>query len=438
MQRSRRRVPTLTTAVSLGLAAVLALGACSSSGGGSGGNGTASAGAVSGSISVWMSDPIGQAQQPIIKDIAHSYEQAHPGTKIDLRFLGSDAQQVYLTSIAGNSTPCVALVGNSWTPQFAGLGALQVYANDPSTMKGKYVQSMIDSTVLDGKSYGVPYDVGVRALIYRKDLLEAAGQSVPKTWNDLVTAATAIQTKNPGVSGFGVIGSSIWYFLPMIWNWGGQIATQSNGKWQGQVDSTQAQQAFAFYADLLTKYKLAPSGAAAWGGADADKAMALGKLAMMVGGSWDLQTILTQTPDMKDKLATAVIPAGPGGNNDTFAGGSNLVMFKGCNNEATAKSFISYMTSPANLIKITSNVGLMPATTDALATERTTGSFSSPLLKAFAAQVEHSRAVPASPNWGKVEDSGAFVNTMQAIMNGKDPAAEMKDLNSQITSALAG
>jgi N,N'-diacetylchitobiose transport system substrate-binding protein len=432
----RRRTGRRTgAAMVIGLAAALVVSACSSS---SGSNDNGKPGALKGSIDFWMGDPIGDAQQPIMKKLAQSYESAHPGTKVNLRFLGQDAHQTYLTSIAGGSVPCVALIGNTWTPEFAALGALDSYADDPKTLDGTYVPGMIESTVFKGKSYAVPYDTGVRALIYRKDLLEGIGKNAPPaTWDELRTDAVAVQQKNKGTNGFGIIGGAHWYFLPMLWNWGGDIAVQQGGKWKSKADSQQATAAFQFYSDLLTKDHLSPAGASAWSGADVDKSMALGQTAMMVGGSWDLKTILTQVPAMKDKLATAVLPSGPGGNNDTFAGGSNLAVFHDCGNKAVAKDFIKFMLDKTNLVQVTSNLGLLPATNDALAQEKSTGSFSTPLLKAFAEQADHTRSIPAVATWGKVEGTNAIVNAMQSIMSGKKTAAAaMKELANEINGAI--
>jgi len=373
-----------------------------------------------------------------MQKLATSFEAAHPGTKVNLRFLGKDAHQTYLTSIAGGSGPCVALIGNTWTPEFASLGALDVYADSPKTMQGTYVPGMIDSTVYQGKSYAVPYDTGVRALIYRKDLLTGIGKSsAPTTWDELRSDAIAIQAQNKGVNGFGIIGGAHWYYLPMIWNWGGEIAAQQGDKFVSQADSSQSVAAFQFYSDLLTKDHLSPSGATAWTAADVDKSMGLGQTAMMVGGSWDLKTILTQAPAMQDKLATAVLPSGPGGNNDTFAGGSNLTVFKGCNNKPLAKALITFMLDKANLISVTSNLGLLPATNDALAQEKATGSFSTPLLKAYAEQADHTRSIPPVATWGKVEGANDIVNAMQSIMSGKKSAADaMKELANEVNQAI--
>lgn len=397
----------------------------------------AGGGTVSGAIDVWMGDPIGAVQQPTIIQLGKDYEAANPGTKVNFRFLGADAHKTYLTGIAGGTNPCVALIGNTWTPEFAGLGALAESPQSPEAMKSTYVQGMIDSTIYEGKSYAIPYDTGVRALIYRKDLLDKAGLAAPKTWDDVLAAATKVQADNAGVNGFGIVGGNQWYWLPMVWNWGGEIATESGGKWTSAINSPEAAQAFTFYADLLTKHNLAPKGAVTWQGADATKAFALGQVGMMVGGSWDLKAILTQAPDMEGKLATVPMPTGPAGNNATFAGGSNLAVFKDCDNKATAQSFIDFMMKTENLTQVTSKIGLLPATLEALDKERTTGGFSTPLLKAYAEQSTNTKVTPPVATWGKVEGTGAIVNAMQAVMNGQKTAeVALKELSDEIDGAI--
>lgn len=416
------------------LTTVLTVAAC----GESNDAGNSDSGEIKGSIDFWMGDPIGDTQQPVMEKLAADYEEANPGTQVNLRFLGKDAHQTYLTSIAGGSVPCVALIGNTWTPEMAALGALAVYDDDPSALEGTYVPGMIESTLYDGKSYAVPYDTGVRALIYRKDLLESIGKTdPPATWEELRDDAIAIQAANDGVNGFGIIGGAHWYYLPLVWNWGGEIAVEEDGGWVSKADSDEAVAAFQFYSDLLTQDKLSPSGASAWSGSDVDTSMALGETAMMIGGSWDLRTILTQAPELEGKLGTAMVPEGPGGNNDTFAGGSNLAVFEDCDNKAVADDFVDFMMEKDNLVPVTSSLGLLPATLDALEEEGTTGSFSTPLLQAYAEQADHTRSIPPVATWGQVEGENAIVNAMQSIMSGDKSAEEaMAELTDVIDQAI--
>jgi N,N'-diacetylchitobiose transport system substrate-binding protein len=296
---------------------------------------------------------------------------------------------------------------------------------------------MVDSATYQGKVYGYPYDVGVRALIYRKDLFTKAHLTPPTTWTQLQQDAVKLQNDNPGVSGFAIIGGNQWYYLPMVWNWGGNIAAQQGGKWVSGMDSSAAIAAYQFYANLLRVDKLSPSASANWQGSDADQAFSLGKVAMMVGGSWDLQAILATKASMQSQIGTALLPSGPGGNNDTFAGGSNLAVFKNCADKADANSFIQFLLQNKNVAQLTSSLGLFPATLSGVSEQEAPGgAFSAPLWKTFALQVPHSRSVPEASTWGGVEGSNDLINAMQALLSGHSASTTMSQLAAQINSQL--
>ena len=54
---------------------------------------------------------------------------------------------------------------------------------------------LVKNAQLDGKQYGVPWYAGVRAIYYRTDWFTEAGVQPPKTWDELVTVAKAVQAK---------------------------------------------------------------------------------------------------------------------------------------------------------------------------------------------------------------------------------------------------
>lgn len=427
--RITSRQAWLATALT-GVAVALAVAGC--------GSGSGSGAGASAVIKVWMGDPVSPQTMPYVQKLADQFEKTHKNVTIQLSLLSdANAHQQYITAIEGSSTPCIGLVGNTWTPEFAGLGALQPISATAATLKKTYVASMVDSATYQGKVYGYPYDVGVRALIYRNDLFTKAHLTPPTTWTQLEQDAVKLQNANPGVSGFAVIGGNQWYYLPMVWNWGGEIAAQQGGKWVSGMDSSAAVAAYQFYANLLHVDKLSPSASANWQGSDADQAFALGKVAMMVGGSWDLQAILATKPSMQSQIGTALLPDGPAGNNDTFAGGSNLAVFKDCADKADANSFIQFLLQNKNVTHLTSSLGLFPATLSGVSgQEAPGGAFSAPLWKTFALQVPHSRSVPEASTWGGVEGSNDLINAMQALFSGQNASTTMSQLASEINTQL--
>src|SRR4030043_2224975 len=69
----------------------------------------------------------------------------------------------------------------------------------------QFVESTLEPLRINGKLYGIPYNTNARALIYRKDILEKYGLSVPKTWDELIDTARKITEKsNKEIFGFYV------------------------------------------------------------------------------------------------------------------------------------------------------------------------------------------------------------------------------------------
>ena len=140
---------------------------------------------------------------------------------------------------------------------------------------------------------------------------------------------------------------------------------------------------------------------------------------------------------MQSQIGTALLPNGPAGNNDTFAGGSNLAVFKNCTDQADAGSFIKFLLQNKNVTHLTSSLGLFPATLSGVSQQMAPGqAFSTPLWKTFALQVPHSRSVPEASTWGGVEGSNDLINAMQALFNGQNATTAMSQLASQINTQL--
>ncbi len=81
------------------------------------------------------------------------------------------------------------------------------------------------SVTVDGKVYGVPYFVGVRALYYRTDVFEELGLDVPKTQAELIATAKEIRAARPELYGLAVGGAYTYGAMPFIWAHGGELAT---------------------------------------------------------------------------------------------------------------------------------------------------------------------------------------------------------------------
>lgn len=391
------------------------------------GDGTGDGTTESGTVEIWLSD-WGPEYEPYWEEIAQEFST--DGVDVELRFVGgSDAHQQYITAISSQTAPCIGLVGNTWVPEFASLGALMPTGQSAEEVQEQYVSAAADSVTYEDEVYGYPWNAAVRALVYRADLFEQAGLEPPATWDDVVEVGEAFQAAYPDMHGFGVAGGGQWYYLPNVWAWGGEIATQEDdGTWVSRMDEPEAVDAYSFYAELLTEHGLSPEGAMNWNGGDLVNAFNQNQIGMFVAGNWDLKSLLLQNPEMEAKVGTAPMPEGPGGSNATFIGGSDFVIFDSCELPDKAKEIVDYILDPQRLVEITSQLGFMPAKLDALELESTSGSYSSELWKVFPDQLETARFVPATPAWGGVEATGELVNALHAIIGGSEPQGVMDGL----------
>ena len=110
-----------------GLAALsLTVAAC---GGGSSDSGAVSdsAGAVDGqgkTLSVWIMEGTNPDAKPFFAGVSAAFKK-ETGATLDVQYVPwAEAHDKFVNSIAGGTTPDVAEVGTTWTPEFADAGAL--------------------------------------------------------------------------------------------------------------------------------------------------------------------------------------------------------------------------------------------------------------------------------------------------------------------------
>lgn len=68
----------------------------------------------------------------------------------------------------------------------------------------RFADVFVRASSYEGKVYGLPIRGQPQLLFYRKDLLAEVGLPVPKTWEEVVTVGTAIQSKVPNMSGIAM------------------------------------------------------------------------------------------------------------------------------------------------------------------------------------------------------------------------------------------
>jgi multiple sugar transport system substrate-binding protein len=308
--------------------------------------------------------PVNTSQEYLsIQDMVKTFEKQHPNITIDLQYVNSDyALQKATVAIQGNKQPDISYQYGTNMPQLAQTPKLvdltsRVNAggyNFKDFFPGEQAVAMIDSKV-----YGVPALVDNLAVVYNKDLFAKAGLSPPGpdwTWNELVADAKAIT--DPANKVFGLAFPSdgsettVWQYEAMLWEAGGDILNSDNTK--AAFNSSAGVQA------LTTLRQMQEDGSLYLDfNPDAGKSENLfnsNKIGMIITGPWDLSSF----PDVK--YGVQIMPSfEPGGSHETIAGPDNWVIFdNGPDQVNAAWSFMSFMTSPQQVLQDSMKTGHLP------------------------------------------------------------------------------
>lgn len=142
------------------------------------------------------------------------------------------------------------------------------------------------SVTVDGKLYGAPFHVGVRALYYRTDVFEELGLSVPRTMDELASTAREIRAAKPELYGLVVGGAYTYGAMPFVWANGGELANGKSGSYASGIDSAQARKGIKAYTSLFGDDNCPAAKCAGMGGNDTISAFAAGKAGMAIGGDF--------------------------------------------------------------------------------------------------------------------------------------------------------
>lgn len=343
MHISRR---SLLGTAGIGASAFL-LGACGDDdeGGDSGGNAT---------IEWWHisnTEPLLSKWAKLAKD----YETAHAGTKIKITPLENQAFKSKLTTVtqAGNPPDLFQSWGGGVMVQQQEAGLIKDLTSDVSSWTSTIVPATLEPYQIDGKQYGIPWDVGMVGFWYNKALFEKAKITAPPaSWAEYLEVVRKL--KAAGVTPIALAGKEKWpahfYYAYLCMRVAGLDALKEAGKSKSfdNPDFVTAGQKFKelielqpFQKGFLATEVPTPDGQSAL--------MGNGKCAMELMGQWAPSTQKEWSSNKQglgDKLGFFTFPAVDGGKGkatDVFGGGNGMVIGKDAP-KATVEFLKSLMT----------------------------------------------------------------------------------------------
>jgi N,N'-diacetylchitobiose transport system substrate-binding protein len=420
----------------VGVAAVMAavvVAACGSTGSGSSSNSANQ----TGTLTVWLMN--GSAPQSVIDGTNADFKAKYPNVTVNVEIQQwGDIGTKLDTAFAGSTPPDVMELGNTLVAKYAAAGALEDITGKKSSYdnSGTWLQSLTDSCTVSKKLYCVPYYAGSRAIIYRKDLFAAAGVSVPTSMDDLMTVGQKLMAANSSDPNFSALyfPGKYWYAaLPFIWDFGGDIATQSGSKWQGSLDTSGAQQGLTELNTLVSALSRADKQGDE---AKQDASFAQGHIAMIVANGWEVGVITSATggnPALADKLGAFPIPSHTSGQTaPVFLGGSDLGIAAGSKHQDLAQAWVQLLTGNKHMTEMATTGGVIPNTTSML-------SLGTGINAIFFNAAKNSKFVPNSQNWANVENANVLPDMLVKIFTKQSsiPVATTA-ASTRITSILNG
>ncbi|MFD3516709.1 extracellular solute-binding protein [Streptomyces sp. NPDC058657] len=382
----------------------------------------------SGTLRVWLFQEVGnKPKEQVVDKAVAAFEKAHAGTKVQVDYIPIDtrAQKIKAAFNDPKSAPDLIEYGNTDTAGYVKDGGLaDVSAEFGAWTEAKDADATAKQSVtVDGKVYGSPLFVGVRALYYRTDVLKEAGVAVPTSQAELIAAAKKLHKAKPEMYGLAVGGAYTYGAMPFVWSHGGELATGHGTSYKAAINSPAARKGIAAYTSLFGDDNCPAAKCAEMGGNATITAFASGKAAMAVGG--DFSHAAVEAGQAKGKYAVVPLPGvGKGSVAPAFAGGNNIGVLKSTPRRTLAVELMKTLTGKQTQGELFDAMGLMPTFTDVREAAAKKEPFVAPFVKTLDSGTKF---VPASPGWAQIDASLVLPTMFQEIVSGRKDVARASD-----------
>jgi N,N'-diacetylchitobiose transport system substrate-binding protein len=267
-------------------------------------------------------------------------------------------------------------------------------------------------------------------------MFDAAGVTVPTSMDELLSAGQKLMAKygsNPNFSALYFPGKYWYAAAPFVWDFGGDIATQSGGKWAGAINSSASQQGLTELKTIVSQLSRADK---TGDELKQDQAFAQGHIAMIIANGWEVGVITDPKagdPTLADKLGAFPIPSSKAGQTaPVFLGGSDLGVAQKSKHQDLANAWIALLTGNKFMTQMATVGGVIPNTTSML-------NLGTGINAIFYGAAKNSKFVPNSQNWASVENANVLPDMLVKIFTKQMAIPDAtKAASDKITSLLNG
>jgi multiple sugar transport system substrate-binding protein len=286
--------------------------------------------------------------------LADQYSQLEGNPKIEVIFLSkNDFKKEICINLDQERLADLIICDNSIMPALINLNVLRDlsdYIYNTYKMP-HYYWGQWNNTRSDGKYYGVPFTCDPYVLIWNKKLFEESKVSVPKTWEELKTAAREVQ--KVGIYGIGIGARQpeemTAVYLQLLYSTGGSIR-EINGEGGLKVFEL---------LHYLKINKLLPVQCINWNQEDLTNKFLDGEIAMMINNLSTLSAIKESNTDFE--IGVTAVPYEKKEN--YMFHGKNIGISVTADYEASIK-FLDFITQKSTVRKIAEESETIPVQVD--------------------------------------------------------------------------
>ena len=349
-------------------------------------------------VEFWVMGSEGLAVGPLIEE----FEAENPGIEVELQQIAVRvAHERFLTAFAGDATPDLAQLGNTWIPELTELDALRplddFVARSETVDPEDYFEGIWQASLADGgEAMGIPWYVDTRLLFYHAGLLAGAGyETPPQSWADWRAAMEAVRANGkPGDYPALLPLNEYEPFVALALQQDADLLRE-DGRF-GNFADPELVAMLDFYLGLFrdglaikaTNTQIS----------NVYHEINRGRFAFYITGPWNIGEFSRRLPEDRQHIwATAPLP-GPDGPGLSSAGGSSLVIFERSQHPEAAWRLAEFLSRPENQRRFYDLVGDLPPRRSAWEDAR----FDDPRVDAFRQQMERLEPSPRVPEWERI------------------------------------
>jgi len=290
-------------------------------------------------ITVW-------AWTPGTEDAVAMFEKAYPNIKVKLQNVGQGPphyRKVRTVLKSGKGQPDVVQMEFQYIPSFLlTKDLLDMKPFLPANFLSNYPEWIQKQINFGGGDYGVPWDSGPMAFIYRKDLMKKAGIKTPLvTWDDFAKAAVKYHQANPKSYLIDMPGAQTGQWMSLFWQNGARPFTSDPTNMKVDLTDDKIKQVTQYWDKLYANGSIPhdPDFVDSW-----YQAMAKGKYAGWLSAAWGPIFLQTYTKSSKGQWQADPLPVWQAGDQTSANwGGSTLAVLKSSKNPAAATEFARWI-----------------------------------------------------------------------------------------------